>query len=139
MKRHVLNASYDRAFYEKRPLLYVDFLRDTFVSPMGQSGVECGAGWRPILERLSDELEALISALPKRRQTMFCSQAKQKLGSLRFYMSNAYTDDMQAAISRAEDECDMTCEVCGSSAKDHHCVDRVRVLPGSTEAETKRR
>lgn len=116
MKRHVLNPAYERAFYEKRPLLYVDFLRDDFVSPMGQFGVECGVGWRPILEQMSDEIEALIAALPARERP-FCAQVKQKLGSLRAYMNGAYGDDVRAAIDRAEEACASTCETCGEPAE----------------------
>lgn len=113
MKRTVLSAEYDRGFYERRPSLYRDFLSEDFRTPLGQFGVECGPGWRGILERLSDALEAELAA---GRVDACCAQVKQKFGELRFYVLGACTPAMREAISRAEEECSRTCELCGKPA-----------------------
>lgn len=113
MRRVALSPDYDLGFYERRPLLYRDFLSEDFRTPLGQFGVECGPGWRGILERLSDALEAELAA---GRADACCAQVKQKFGTLRVYMLGACTPSMRQAITEAEEACSRACERCGRPA-----------------------
>lgn len=105
IKRTIVCPSYELAFYERRPLLYRDFLKATPSTPLGVMGVECPDSWRPALEHLSDKLELLIaasSAFPAGR--VFAAQVKEKCGSLRFYLSRGASEEMLVAIGEAAEE-----------------------------------
>jgi len=80
-------------------------------------GFSCFKGWRPILGRLLERLEAAIEAQPVDAQNEFrLRQIKQKFGTLRVYVSGA-TPEMRAAIDEAEQESAFTCEVCGEPGR----------------------
>jgi len=76
---------------------------------------QCRDGWFELIWDLSEKLQAEIVAI----EAMDCSeipsvvQVKEKLGTLRLYMS-AYTDNMHNAIKEARERSTVTCEVCGS-------------------------
>lgn len=76
-------------------------------------GFECGDGWKDLLFRLSEKIEAEILTFPEEmRKAFYVEQVKEKYGTLRFYMSGE-TDSMSTAIAIAEEESAVTCEVCG--------------------------
>lgn len=73
-----------------------------------------GDGWEPLIRRLSEQLEKLISDLPPEERKFCCaSQCKEKFGTLRFYMTSS-TKEMEALIEAAEAESEITCEKCGA-------------------------
>ncbi|MBX9952502.1 MAG: hypothetical protein K2Y39_25235 [Candidatus Obscuribacterales bacterium] len=76
-------------------------------------GFECGDGWEPLIRKLSEEIEAIIVAMPQKERKKFrVKQVKEKFGTLRFYMGVAH-DGISAVIDRAELQSAVTCEVCG--------------------------
>lgn len=98
------------------PLLYADRNGDKANTCM-YWGIAVGAGWEPLIRRLSEKLEAAIQAMPEEEREQYrAAQVKQKFGGLRFYMTTA-TDEMNEWISDAEDESTRTCEVCGELGK----------------------
>jgi hypothetical protein len=72
--------------------------------PLAKSvGFECFKGWRPILGRLLERLEAAIARQPVEAQGDFrIVQIKQKFGRLRVYLSKTAKHEMRAAIDAAE-------------------------------------
>lgn len=71
------------------------------------SGV--GPGWRPLVERIDREVEALA---PGYR----VDQVKEKFGTLRFYFGNvpeALYDQVEAIVDAGEAESGRICEDCG--------------------------
>jgi|SRR5215831_5323585 len=77
-------------------------------------GIECRTGWRPIVERLLDRLEAEIRAQPlDMRDGCRIVQVKEKFGRLTVYLAKQATPAMWAAINEAGDESTKVCEVCG--------------------------
>lgn len=121
-----LVPAYEDAFYARFPHLFADVLTGTTsVSPLTDWGIECGVGWRPLLEKLFKKLEAMVARLPKeQRKDVVVTQVKQKAGALRCYMSRAATEEMHAAINEAVDESAFLCELCGKSGCSGQCVKR---------------
>lgn len=82
-------------------------------------GFECGDGWFDLLYKCAARIEREIVRLKKEDPTTpdeelpCASQVKEKYGTLRFYMSWNETPEIEAAISEAEDESEVTCENCG--------------------------
>ncbi len=85
-------------------------------------GTEVGAGWWELLEDAFKEITAALNAMPG--ATFSVAQIKEKFGGLRFYydMSNESLSDDQysalravigAAVGKAEERADRTCEICG--------------------------
>ena len=71
-------------------------------------GFECGAGWLQIIKELFDELVPLAKDSPE-----FCIlQVKEKFGDLRVYAAGT-TEEIDAAIDRAECKSNETCDRCG--------------------------
>jgi hypothetical protein len=87
--------------------------------PLARSvGFECFGGWRPILARLLDRLEAATVALPAdARGDLFISQIKQKFGRLTVHLSKEGTAEMLAAVREAEEASAVTCEVCSAPGR----------------------
>ena len=87
--------------------------------PMARSvGFECFGGWRPILARLFDRLEAAITLLPAGSSAGFhIVQIKQKFGNLSVHLSTEGTPEMQAAVRDAEEASLVTCEVCSAPGR----------------------
>jgi hypothetical protein len=64
-------------------------------------GFECGDGWFEILWRLCVDLEPLVTGLERDTGEQFeVVQVKQKLGTLRFYVSH-HTDSIDERIGAA--------------------------------------
>ena len=81
-------------------------------------GLQCGPGWRPLLESLFEKLEAEIAALPEgERHRYRAVQIKEKFGSLRVYVDEAVTPAMRAAIEAAELASTTICDVCSMPGK----------------------
>jgi hypothetical protein len=81
-------------------------------------GIECAAGWRPILVRLLDRLEAAIAAQPAETRDDFrIAQIKEKFGRLTVYLASAGTPAMTAAIGEAGEASLVTCEACGAPGR----------------------
>ena len=81
---------------------------------------ECRDGWFDLLWELSEKLEAEIVAIEERNSSTDSKvkvpsavQVKEKMGTLRFYMS-AETDAIRGAIKEAQERSEITCEVCGA-------------------------
>ncbi|HVV49229.1 MAG TPA: hypothetical protein VHO06_06205 [Polyangia bacterium] len=82
--------------------------------PLARWGIECQAGWRSVVERLLDQLEAEIEAQPlDRRDAYRIVQIKEKLGRLTVYLASKPTDAMWDAIEAASEQSTRVCEVCG--------------------------
>jgi DnaJ-class molecular chaperone len=79
---------------------------------------ECGPGWYDIINDLSASLEKEIQEsgdlyiAEDWYACMYCTQVKEKYGTLRFYMS-CETDNVSKLIREAEMLSRTTCEVCG--------------------------
>lgn len=85
-------------------------------SPMAR-GFEHGDGWFNILWRLCADPEPMVAELEKETGERFeAVQVKQKLGTLRFYVSH-HTDAIDERIAEAQGESSRTCEVCGRPGK----------------------
>ena len=97
-----------------------------------EDGVAVGDGWFSIVDELATEIEqacaALISPLPKVRQV------KEKLGTLRFYVT-VTRDDVLALIERAVERSAVTCEACGAAGHLRHRPGWMRTLCDEHEAE----
>jgi hypothetical protein len=88
---------------------------DTFETrALARWGIEIQAGWRSIMERLLERLEAEITAKrPDQRDGLRIVQAKEKFGRLTVYLAGS-TPVMDAAIGEASEESTRTCEICGA-------------------------
>jgi hypothetical protein len=89
-------------------------LRSFDTQPVARWGIDIMAGWRPIMERLLEKLEAEITAQPIHERDRFrVLQIKEKFGRLTVYTADS-TPGMDTAIQAAADESTRTCEVCGA-------------------------
>jgi len=89
-------------------------------------GFEHGDGWYNILWRLCVDLEPLVAELEKETSERFeVVQVKQKLGTLRFYVSH-HTDPIDKRIAEAQEESSRTCEVCGQPGRQRETGGGVR-------------
>lgn len=108
-----MKREFDEALCEEFPLLYANRHRSPREIPFG-FGIECREGWYPLLRELSAKLEALIMQLPEEERANYrADQVKEKLGTLRFYMSRL-APGMFEAICEAEERSARTCERCGA-------------------------
>jgi hypothetical protein len=110
----------DRVLAERFPLALSELQvpPDKVRTPLGQRGVECGAGWRPLLVRLLEQLESEIAGMmPHEQADTRISQIKEKFGGLRVYMRGTVTPTMEQAIGAAVEEAANTCEACGAPAR----------------------
>lgn len=114
--RKSLNVHYGEDFFSRFPNLYRVMWEDVPTCPLSErGGVECGPGWKPVIEELSAKLEALILALPEpERRKCFAAQVKEKFGTLRFYMRGA-TEEMRHEIGDAEGRTLSICHACGAA------------------------
>jgi hypothetical protein len=80
-------------------------------------GFQVGDGWAEIIRALTTEI-AEITGGPERIPRLRVTQAKEKFGSLRFYLRALPTAESEAidrAIRRAEEKSEKTCERCGDA------------------------
>lgn len=123
-----MNKVLDKFLCERFPNLY----KDRHGSPIRTAmswGFSCGDGWFQILFDLSEEVDAILKKLdadagfseatlatkePRRPATEAFAvvQVKEKFGTLRYYV-NGTTDEISAAVRRAENRSSVTCEDCG--------------------------
>jgi hypothetical protein len=76
-------------------------------------GIECQAGWRPLIEQLLHHLETAIAEEPKeRRRDLRIVQMKEKLGRLTVYLAGEGSPAMKAAIVAAQERSAHMCEIC---------------------------
>ena len=72
-----------------------------------------GDGWLPLIDTLSSILESEIKHMPEDiRDLFYCSQVKEKFGTLRFYTTHS-TPFFDGVISMAESMSALICEECG--------------------------
>ncbi len=72
-------------------------------------------GWRQILERMYQRLEAAIAAEPPERRSHYeIAYVKAKFGQLVVHLAHEGTPEMEAAIKEAQIAAATTCEVCGA-------------------------
>lgn len=76
-------------------------------SPVELFGVECGPGWRCLVEPLIARCRA---------EGVTILQIKEKFGTLRFYVAGA-DDTLYAVINAAEEFSATLCEECGKFGK----------------------
>lgn len=86
-------------------------------------GFECEDGWYNIIYNLSKKIEEIISQ--PGHDNCYAVQVKQKLGTLRFYMTIS-TDEIEDLIEKATEFTEHTCEICGEEGKmgetNHHWI-----------------
>jgi hypothetical protein len=89
---------------------------DTFgTKALARWGIEIQAGWRGLMERLLERLEATIAAQPvERRERFRITQIKEKMGRLTVYLAAEGTPEMEAAIQDAFELSATVCEVCSA-------------------------
>lgn len=93
---------------QKYPSLFADYVGTT--EPI-RLEIAVQDGWAPIVENLSEKL-TLLQVMTDSPELYRYAQIKQKLGTLRVYMTQT-TEAMDAAISEAEVLALQTCELCG--------------------------
>jgi len=110
-----LTPEHALALLERYPALY----REAWVAPttpasrFAAGGFEIGDGWFGLVDRLSSELA--------RDTALYVVQVKEKYGRLKVYFNRdesvpqdpSLDDEMEAALDKAADESERTCEVCG--------------------------
>ena len=115
-----MDKELDEALCRDFPLLYVE--RNW---PMTKTCMCWGfpsRGWEPLIRRLSEKLEPRIKKWvyehpDDKDNHPRCVQAKEKFGTLRFYMGGNTDDEMYSLIRKAEEESAVTCEDCGAPGK----------------------
>jgi hypothetical protein len=92
---------------------------DTFgTKALARWGIEIQAGWRGLMERLLERLEAAIEAQPAGQRDRFrITQIKEKMGRLTVYLATEGTAEMEAAIQIAFEGSATVCEVCSAPGK----------------------
>ena len=79
-----------------------------------EDGVAVGDGWFGIIDELATEIERFCADTGTPLPTV--RQVKEKLGTLRIYVSGA-NDDVRALIERAVERSAVTCEACGAPGR----------------------
>lgn len=82
--------------------------------------LECNDGWLQLIFELSRQLEPIIklqheSVFNDEDSLIYCTQCKEKFGTLRFYM-NTYIPSIENIIEKYEDLSGTICERCGGEA-----------------------
>jgi hypothetical protein len=86
--------------------------------PTARWGIECGPGWRQIIEQLLVRLEAAIAAQPVGSRDDFrVVQIKEKFGRLTVYLATAGLPDMTKAIDEASEASTRICEICSAPGR----------------------
>lgn len=84
----------------------------TIPTPYQLFGVECEKGWYSLLQPVVDYIDNYNKDKPK-DEWIYIIQIKEKYGTLRFY-TNFVTPELDELISKAENESELTCEMCGT-------------------------
>jgi len=90
-------------------------------------GVECRAGWFPIIKDLCEKLEA-FNGHRNQEPYIRCGQIKEKLGGLRFYLESGHAHQPDLLIKKAEEDCSATCESCGAVGSLRNDLRYIRTL-----------
>jgi len=77
-------------------------------------GCHYGEGWRPILDRLFEDLGKIYEGA---KEVPKVAQIKEKFGGLRVYLEGVVTDAAFDRVCKAEAESTRTCEKCGAPGK----------------------
>ena len=106
------------------------FLRDLHGDPMKTCmafGFECGNGWEKPLKELCEKIEAVNKS--SKVGHIIADQIKEKFGGLRVYyhieplegvaeeLSWDLADVADKYIREAEEQCAVTCEICGKKVE----------------------
>jgi hypothetical protein len=84
-------------------------------------GFECGDGWFDIISELCQKIDELAKAAGLTGDDYpEAMQVKEKYGGLRFYLGHG-TDEIFAAIDKAEAKSVKTCETCGKPGRQVGC------------------
>lgn len=100
--------------FESYPELYADYKLPPNRSLMC-FGFECGDGWYDIIKKLSKRIMTIAEQTGAKPRAV---QVKEKFGELRFYISGA-TKEILDAIEEAREESLRTCEICGKPGELH--------------------
>lgn len=88
------------------------------MGPYDEWGIECGNGWFALIDRLCQacerETEGLIALGISKERWPRVAQIKEKVGSLRFYVTGPVSDSIREQIAQAELESRSVCEQCGA-------------------------
>lgn len=87
--------------------------------PIAKSaGIECFKGWRQIVARMLEWLEATIAQQPADfRRGFKVKGIREKFGVLSVYLSKVPTPEVQAILDEAKHAAMVTCEVCGAPGR----------------------
>ena len=99
-----IDMKHNQSDYDSLREKYKEFFKMGF-------GFECGPGWYKIIEKLTEDINAIVQR--EKLECCYATQIKEKYGTLRYYLSTE-TDEMSDLILEAEDESEQTCEVCGN-------------------------
>ena len=86
------------------------FIALTSRTPTGEC-FECGDGWQQIVDEASGALTALASAA--RAKGFHVVQVKEKMGTLRIYVTGDVPAGADEVIEAARARSEVTCEWCG--------------------------
>ena len=78
-------------------------------------GLDCGAGWHPLIKELLDKLQAYVNGFPQLKHFRIV-QIKEKWGELCVY-TNLGTDVINNLIEKYEKKSLTICEICGKPGK----------------------
>ena len=103
---------------EKIKIKDTEFLVQDEKEPLAMFGVETGPGWHPVIKKVLDKISQYNQDSPEDSR-IFVDQVKEKFGTLRIYVTydnvpKETIEDIDAAISEAENEARDICEFCGA-------------------------
>lgn len=101
----------------KYPLVTRLYLSKKSNAPFAYYGIECGDGWRAVLEPLFAAMESTAAGMQQagtaKSRLPALAQVKEKFGTLRIYLDNG-TTEIREAINAAEAQSQLVCENCGA-------------------------
>lgn len=110
-----MKQSLDNKLFLRYPIIYRGRHQGAEKTTM-YFGFDFDNGWFNLINDLSEQIEEIAEKLKAEGVEAKClpkvSQAKQKFGGLRFYMSNS-NSEIKSLIEKAEREAARTCERCG--------------------------
>jgi hypothetical protein len=109
----------DRSIYKEICKKHLDWIETGDPrSPFPMFGFEIDAGWSVIIEKLFDDIAAIVRPLGVK---VMVRQVKEKFGTLRFYWSapldKANDEKVERAVELAEFRSECTCEACGAPGR----------------------
>jgi len=130
----------DKIDPSQAPLIDLSKYTITEVDPTLQSnlmafGLDCGAGWHPLIKELLDKLQKYVNAFPQLMHFRIV-QIKEKWGSLRVY-TNFGTDVSNKCIEEYEKKSTTICEICGKPGNLREDLSWIQTLCDDHYKETK--